>query len=65
VTSEGNLDAARNKWINWRNPAFGESHYPPYRLALRGVADPLDERFMALASRVLGPLYLHVQDPRL
>jgi exodeoxyribonuclease V gamma subunit len=46
-------------------PAFGENADPAYRLALRGVAEPLDARFIELATRVLLPLRQHVTDPRL
>lgn len=56
---------AKNKWYSYWRPAFGESQYPPYRLALRGVQDPLDHRFADLAKRILAPLHGHVSDPRL
>ena len=65
VQGEDDLATARNKWYSYWRPAFGESQYPPYRLALRGVQDPLDQRFTDLANRVLGPLCRHVSDPRL
>ena len=65
VTGDGDLGKAKAKWQNWKNPAFGESHDPAYRLALRGVPDALDGRFTELAERVLRPLHQHVTDPRL
>ncbi len=65
VTSDGDLGKARTRWQHWKNPAFGESADPAYRLALRGVADALDARFIELAERVLLPLRQHVTDPRL
>ncbi|HEX5613222.1 MAG TPA: exodeoxyribonuclease V subunit gamma, partial [Burkholderiales bacterium] len=61
----GDLKDARNKWFAYWNPTYGESQYAPYRLALRGIQDPLDERFVELADRVLAPLCKHVSDPRL
>ena len=65
VTNDGDLGKAKAKWSNWNNPAFGESRDPAYRLALRGMTEALDERFVELANRVLAPLREHVTDPRL
>ncbi len=65
VTRDGDLNGARNKWFSWRNPVFGENQYAAYRLALRGIEDPLDDWFVKLANQVLAPLRSHVQDPRL
>jgi len=65
VATGANLGRARNKWLNYWRPAFGESQFAAYRLALRGVQDPLDESFIALAERILAPLLAHVADPRL
>ena len=65
VAGEGDLKAAKNKWLAYWNPAFGESRYASYRLALRGVQDPLDRAFEDLANRILAPLCGHVSDPRL
>jgi exodeoxyribonuclease V gamma subunit len=65
VIGDGDLNGARNKWFSYWRPAFGESQYPAYRLALRGVQDPLDDSFIDLANRILAPLYRHVTDPRL
>ena len=65
VKGEGNLGNARSAWYSYHNPLIGECLYPPYRLALRGVQDPLDERFQKLANEVLTPLFAHLVDPRL
>jgi exodeoxyribonuclease V gamma subunit len=65
VINDGDISKARARWRNWKNPAFGESHDPAYRLALRGVAEPLEARFTELAERILRPLHEHVTDPRL
>jgi exodeoxyribonuclease V gamma subunit len=65
VVGDSDLKGARNKWFAYWNPARGESQYAPYRLALRGIQDPLDERFAELANRILAPLRAHVSDPRL
>jgi exodeoxyribonuclease V gamma subunit len=65
VTNDGDLGKAKARWRNWKNPAFGESHDPACRLALRGTAEALDERFAELANRILQPLHRHLTDPRL
>ena len=65
VASGGQIAKARARWANWKTPRFGESHDPAYQIALRGIPDPLDARFVELASRVLGPLHAHLEDPRL
>src|SRR5262249_17594444 len=65
VKGEGNLGNARSAWYSYHNPPIGECLYPPYRLALRGVQDPLNERFQSLANKILVPLLGHVVDPRL
>ncbi|MHB1121330.1 MAG: exodeoxyribonuclease V subunit gamma [Ramlibacter sp.] len=46
---------ARQAWIG--SPGFGgERDRPAHRLALRGVADPLDDEFEDLAGRVFGAI---------
>ena len=65
VIGEGDLGKAKHKWFNYWRPAYGESQFAFYRLALRGVQDPLDESFVELSNRILGPLAHHVTDPRL
>jgi exodeoxyribonuclease V gamma subunit len=58
-------NAARAAWTSTLEPAFGEGEDPAYRLALRGVEEPLDEDFEALAQAVFGPLREHLQDARI
>ena len=65
VSGNGDFNGAKNRWFSYWRPAFGESLFAAYRLALRGVQDPLDERFIGLANQILAPLYGHVSDPRL
>lgn len=60
-----NLRKAGEKWQNARNEAFGESHNPDFRQALRGIPDPLDERFEDCAKQVFTPLLQHIEDDRL
>lgn len=64
VRGNGDLRKAVPKWEG--HPyARGEKDQPGYRLALRGIADPLDERFEASAKAVLEPLLACIVDPRL
>jgi exodeoxyribonuclease V gamma subunit len=52
-------------WRPGLQRGVGESEDPAYVLALRGVDDPLDAAFEAVASAVLGPLHQHLRDARL
>jgi len=54
--------AARAAWQSPRTWSEGDD--PAYQLALRGVAQPLDAAFEALAERVYGPLEALLQDER-
>lgn len=56
---------AQAKWSGGRQPAFGESADPAYRLALRGEEGVPDERFYSLARTVVQPLLAHIEDARL
>ncbi len=62
VRSHGQIGKAREKWTSWKNGAWGEANDPFNRLATRGVDDPLDARFTALAERVFGPLFAHLEE---
>jgi exodeoxyribonuclease V gamma subunit len=60
----GDLRKAANQWHG--NPAYrGEKDYAAYRLALRGVDDPLDAEFEEAARAVFDPLLAHLDDARL
>ena len=52
-------------WYSTAQQPWGEDSDPYYQLALRGVADPLDEDFTYWAECVLQPLCAHLRDPRL
>ena len=56
--------AARSVWLSVKGVFVGESEDPAYRLALRGVDEPLDARFDALARAVFAPLMASLQDDR-
>lgn len=64
VTNGDSLAKAQARWMGGR-PGHGEAGDPACRLALRGVAVPLDDSFRALATGVLGPLLQHLDDARL
>ncbi|HOG03175.1 MAG TPA: exodeoxyribonuclease V subunit gamma, partial [Accumulibacter sp.] len=64
VRHQSSLAAARARWTNNRNPAWGESADPAFRLALRGLANPLDGDFEHCASSILGPMFDYLEDPR-
>ncbi len=54
--------AARSAWQSDAKQTFPEGEDPAYRLALRGVNDPLDADFEALAQQVYGPLLQHYHE---
>ncbi len=54
------IDAAQRVWHASEYNRFAEEADPAYRLALRGVAEPLDAEFEALAAAVFGPLRQHL-----
>ena len=58
------LAAARKRWRP-NHEGRGESTGAAYRLALRGLDDPLDETFEHAAATVFGPLRDHLDDERL
>jgi exodeoxyribonuclease V gamma subunit len=62
---ENDLWRANKTWITTRYNKFGEDRDSAYRLALRGVADPLDDAFEEAAQAVFGPLLEHLEDNRL
>ena len=58
----GSLKKARN--TSWAGSIHAESDDPWYRLAFRGVDDPLDEDFEAVTAAVFAPLLEHLEDSR-
>ncbi|MDI3515140.1 MAG: exodeoxyribonuclease gamma subunit [Rhodocyclaceae bacterium] len=65
VKNGDSLHKASARWSGGMRPQFGEAADPAYRLALRGVEQPLDERFCALARAVFTPLFAALDDDRL
>jgi exodeoxyribonuclease V gamma subunit len=56
------LPGARRAWHATPHQPFAEGADAAYRLALRGIDDPLDAEFEALAHAVFTPLLAHLQD---
>ena len=65
VIGEMSLSKASAKWKSTRDRPFGEEQDPAYRLALRGIANPLDEDFEKNAAMVFAPMKNCLQDDRL
>ncbi len=59
------LARAMATWQSSRHRPYGEDRDPAYRLALRGVEQPLDQSFVGTATRVFAPLIRHILDARL
>jgi exodeoxyribonuclease V gamma subunit len=65
VRTDRNLQRAEAKWKFTAIRRHTEGADPAHRLALRGVADPLDAEFEACAGIVFEPLLQHLEDARL
>jgi exodeoxyribonuclease V gamma subunit len=65
VVKGGNLLPVRTKWHSWNAEYPGEDRDPAYRLALRGVDDPLDAEFIECATKVFEPLLKAIDDHRI
>jgi exodeoxyribonuclease V gamma subunit len=65
VTQETNMSKAMGKWQSTPSRPYGEDRDPAYRLALRGVDDPLDAEFVECATTVFAPLHAIIEDDRL
>jgi exodeoxyribonuclease V gamma subunit len=59
------LYKATAAWQSTRDRPWGEEEDPAYRLALRGVDDPLDEDFEQCATTVFSPMMNCIEDDRL
>ena len=56
---------ATGAWESTRSRPYGEDRDPAYRLALRGVDEPLDAEFVECATTVFAPLLEVIDDDRL
>jgi exodeoxyribonuclease V gamma subunit len=52
-------------WKSTRDRPWGEEEDPAYRLALRGIDDPLDEDFELCTATVFTPMMTCIEDDRL
>jgi exodeoxyribonuclease V gamma subunit len=59
------MSKAMGKWQSTPSRPYGEDRDPAYRLALRGVDDPLDAAFVECATVVFQPLVDAIDDDRL
>ena len=63
-TEAAGLTAARNAWRGTPSPPIrGEAEDPAWRLALRGVPEPIDAAFAATATAVFAPILDHLDEP--
>lgn len=65
IEGNQNLSKAVGAWRSTRDRPYGEEEDPAYRLALRGMADPIDDDFMKCAERVFGTMIQCLKDERL
>jgi len=65
VKNGGSRQKALETWRASERHPFGEESDAAYRLALRGVADPLDDAFAACANTVFGSMMACLKDERL
>ncbi|HEX6795932.1 MAG TPA: exodeoxyribonuclease V subunit gamma [Casimicrobiaceae bacterium] len=64
ATHQHDLGRAAKQWFGYP-PRGGEKDYPGYRLALRGVIDPIDAEFEECAQAIFDPLLASIDDARL
>ena len=65
VIEGASLSKASTTWLSTGFRPHGEDRDPAYRLALRGVEEPLDDEFVRCAVTVFGPLLHVISDDRL
>jgi len=66
MVNNGDMGKACQRWRSTAYNPHGEETDPYFRLALRGVADPLaGGAFAELARTIYGPLLDHLADGRL
>jgi exodeoxyribonuclease V gamma subunit len=63
VEADDDLRAARTAWRKTAQRPYAEETDAAYALALRGVADPLDEAFVDTARRVFGTMRPYLEAP--
>ena len=59
------LGPAEGKWLTRPSYRYGEDRDAAYQLCLRGIENPLDEKFERCARIVFGPAFAVIADVRL
>jgi exodeoxyribonuclease V gamma subunit len=65
IQAGGDIGKARAVWHPNYGAIRGEDRHAAYKLALRGIGDPLDADFQTCAETVFGPADAYLDDPRL
>jgi exodeoxyribonuclease V gamma subunit len=65
IANDRSFYKAEAAWHSTRDRPWGEEEDPAYRLALRGIATPLDDDFETCANAVFGTMTRYLEDPRL
>ena len=60
LEKNGLVSAAQKAWRVGKRTPFAEGADAGYRLALRGIDEPLDQEFFRLTELVYGPLMEHI-----
>jgi len=65
IAADQSMSKARTTWLSTRDRPWGEDKDAYYRLALRGVLNPLDAGFERCAQLVFGSMMSCLEDARL
>lgn len=65
MVNDESLSKANSTWQSTSFHLYGEDRDPAYRLALRGVDEPLDDEFKQCAVTMFGSLLKIIEDARL
>lgn len=65
MANEESMGKAATAWKSKLHENWGEGSDPSYRLALRGIKNPLDASFIECSKTVFDPLLRHIEDGRL
>ncbi len=65
IAGDHNYAKAEAAWRATADKPWGEEKDPAFRLALRGIVNPLDSDFADCAEAVFGTMFRYLEDPRL
>jgi len=65
IVKNGSLTRAGETWFSTAFRQYGEDRFATYRLALRGIENPLDAAFERCAHAVFDPLIACIEDVRI